>query len=190
MLTTRQANNLLRSITTEADLGFSKVNGVGFVNEFITDEKEIQKFDLDNVYNACDLGPGNRKWPEARLDGSDIPNLTIDRERNIWLMHPGDVYSYENSRTGYPEPTGVCVFILHYSGRNYEFRLKQSKNSSRNINTESPRIVIWQLVSFPTEIKENKEKNQLISVLKEALGVFGILGARYQMPDTIVRFEF
>ena len=190
MLTTRQANNLLRSITTEADLGFSKVNGVGFVNEFITDEKEIQKFDLDNVYNACDLGPGNRKWPEARLDGSDIPNLTIDRERNIWLMHPGGVYSYENSRTGYPEPTGVCVFILHYSGRNYEFRLKQSKNSSRNINTESPRIVIWQLVSLPPEIEESREKKQLVSVLKEALEVFGILGANIQRPNTIVRFEF
>ena len=163
---------------------------MGFVNEFITDEKEIQKFDLDNVYNACDLGPGNRKWPEARLDGSDRPNLTIDRERNIWLMHPGDVYSYENSRTGYPEPTGVYVFILHYSGRNYEFRLKQSKNSSRNINTESPRIVIWQLVSLPPEIEESREKKQLVSVLKEALEAFGILGANIQRPNTIVRFEF
>ncbi|MFB5643335.1 hypothetical protein ACEZEZ_16330 [Kluyvera ascorbata] len=96
---------------------FSEMNNMSFVNKFITDEKEIQKFDLDNVYNACDLGPGNRKWPEARLDGSDRPNLTIDRERNIWLMHPGVIHSYENSRSGYPEPTGVYVFILHYSGK-------------------------------------------------------------------------
>ncbi|HFK2692810.1 hypothetical protein [Kluyvera ascorbata] len=169
---------------------FSEMNNMSFVNKFITDEKEIQKFDLDNVYNACDLGPGNRKWPEARLDGSDRPNLTIDRERNIWLMHPGVIHSYENSRSGYPEPTGVYVFILHYSGKNYEFRLKCSNDSTCNYRDESPRIVIWQLVSFPTEIKENKDKNQLMSVLKEALGVFGILGARYQMPDTIVRFEF
>ena len=168
---------------------FSEMNNMSFVNKFITDEKEIQKFDLDNVYNACDLGPGNRKWPEARLDGSDRPNLTIDRERNIWLMHPGSVYSYENSRTGYPEPTGVYVFILHYSGKNYEFRLKKSKNGSHNFR-EMPCILIWQLVSLPPEMEGNKEKNQMISLLKEALEVFGILGARFQVPDTIVRFEF
>ncbi|HEB4874450.1 TPA: hypothetical protein R0C45_002630 [Kluyvera ascorbata F0526] len=168
---------------------FNEVNNMGFVNEFITDEKEIQKFDLDNVYNACDLGPGNRKWPEARLDGSARPCLTIDRERNIWLMYVGGIDSYENSRSGYPEPTGVRVFVLHYQGKNYEFKLKKSQDSSPNIHN-LPFVIIWQLSSISPEINNEKEYIEIISSLKNALTIFGVRGARILVPDTIVRFEF
>lgn len=168
---------------------FYEVNDMDFVNEYVTDEKLIKEFNLDDLWNH--YNPLARRQPERRLSGSQLCQYywTTNHSHNIWLMNVGMVYSQDNeiSRTGYPEPTGEYIFIFHCDNMKYDVRLKRGPRTSLNYKS-NPYVIIWELIS-PNQ-NEEQIPVRIIPMLKNALITFGQDGVRRQIDNTVVEFDF
>ena len=143
-----------------------------FVNEYVSDE-DAQKYDLDNLWNKyCYWG---LKMPEA-LTYYEVHqhDWCVDKERGYWLFNCGYLMS-EESRSGYPEPSDKEVFILHVNGQNIEFILTSHGLGATDLY---PIHFSYNLVSMTPSCLPEKTRENLLTILKEALNVFKCAGIR------------
>lgn len=147
---------------------------MAFVNEYVSEE-DIQKYGLDDLFANYD--------PFGLKDGGH-PGFnhawTIDRDSNIYFMPVHTVT--EIGRSGRDEAMGTTIFVLNINGVAYEAHLAKAPESSRSLST-NPFRIIW-------DLKKPLDDFCSLSVLKEALNVYGYWGIKKQIPNTIVEFNF
>lgn len=153
-----------------------------FINEYVSDN-DVKKYDLLNVW--C-RSPSDDPIKQA---GRSF-YWTIDYERNIWLMLREIVHSYENSRSGRPEPTDGRIFILSINNEIIEIHLNNLCDESTHVFSQIPFYQVWEFKSMIRTDLTDLSNKEIILILKEALAVFGYDGISKQVPNTIVKFKF
>lgn len=145
-----------------------------FVNEYIS-RSEIEKYGLSEAYFAAN--PGQTELPEDYK-----PHWTLDRERQIILRQ---------MRGSNPARDGDywIEFSLQMDGKKYFIKVGIGKGSG-NLSA-SPFVVAWSgIVDFyPSDVGEAERQN-VLRVLREALTARGYDGARRQIDNTLVTFDF
>jgi hypothetical protein len=145
-----------------------------FVNEFIS-KSDIEKYGLDKIY--FDLNPS-----QTELPSSFNPHWTIDRERDI---------IFRQIRAANPARDGEhwIEFCLDVAGKKIFVKIDRA-HGSKSFN-ESPYLIAWDRIIdiYPLDIEDN-DIHKIHGMLKEALTVRGYDGARKQIPNTTVTFNF
>ncbi|MCG7867204.1 MAG: hypothetical protein N0E59_00560 [Candidatus Thiodiazotropha taylori] len=147
---------------------------MAFVNEYATDE-DIEKYDLNGIwdqYHPLRKGKyylGQRPW------------LTIDRGRNIYFMIVGGGGRED------PEITRVLLWIDGYHVI-IEIGLVSGLNPEGF--EANPYRITWNLLGVYPQKNVGKSQKEIITLLKEALTVYGCFGVHMQVPNTIVEFNF
>ena len=95
----------------------------------------------------------------------------------------------EESRSGYPEPSNKEVFILHVNDQNIEFILAHHGIESTDLY---PIHFSYNLVSMAPTCLPNMSRENLLTILKEALNVYKCSGIRIleNNAKSIVEFDF
>ena len=159
---------------------------MSFVNEYVSDE-DAQKYDLDNLWNKYNYSM--LKMPEA-LTSYEVHQHAwcVDEERGYWLFNCGFLTS-ENSRSGYPESSNKEVFILHINDQNIEFILAHHGMEATDLY---PIHFSYNLVSMSPSSLPNMSRENLFTILKEALNVFKCAGIRdlEENAKSLIEFDF
>ena len=145
-----------------------------FMNEYIS-RSDIEKYCLAKAYFAAN--PGQTELPEDYR-----PHWTIDRERQIILRQ---------MRGSNPARDGDywIEFNLQVEGKRYFVKVGIGKGSG-NLSA-SPFVVAWSdIIDFYPPDIDASERQDVLHVLKEALTARGYDGARRQIDNTIVTFNF
>ena len=145
---------------------------MSFVNEYVSDE-DAQKYDLDNLWNKYNYSM--LKMPEA-LTSYDVHQHSwcVDKERGYWLFNCGFLIN-NDSISGYAEPSNEEAFILHVNGQNIEFILAHHGMEATDLY---PIHFSYNLVSMTPSCLPEKTRENLLTILKEALNVFKCAGIR------------
>jgi hypothetical protein len=147
---------------------------MAFLNEYVSPE-DIKKYKLDEKFL--------RSHPEYKNLPSDFrPSWTIDKVRNIYLM---------GTRMANPsrDTDSWFEFLINWNGK--EFFIKLQKGSGSQKLNESPFLILWdEVISIYPRDLDGAESEELLKILKEALTVRGYDGARKQIPNTVVQFNF
>ena len=145
-----------------------------FVNEYISRD-DIEKYGLAKAYFSAN--PSETKLPE-----NYAPQWTIDRERNIVLRQ---------MRGANPARDGEywIEFLLETDGQKIFIKLDRMHGSNKL--SDSPYQVVWGKIVqvYPSDLDESRLR-EVIQILKEALTARGYDGARKQIPNTTILFEF
>ena len=143
-----------------------------FVNEYVSDE-DAQKYDLDNLWNKYNYSM--LKMPEA-LTSYEVHQHAwcVDKERSYWLFKCGYLIN-NDSISGYAEASDKEVFILHVNGQNIEFILTRNSLGATDLY---PIHFCWNIVSMTPSCLPEKTRENLLTILKEALNVFKCAGIR------------
>ena len=143
-----------------------------FVNEYVSDE-DAQKYDLDNLWNKYNYSM--LKMPEL-LNHFDVHQHSwcVDKERGYWLFNCGFLIN-NDSISGYAEASDKEVFILHVNGQNIEFILTRNSLGATDLY---PIHFCWNIVSMTPSCLPEKTRENLLTILKEALNVFKCAGIR------------
>lgn len=145
-----------------------------FINEYMSEE-DIQKNKLDEKYL--------KKHPEYNEMPSDFnPQWTINKDENITLQLIG------RANPAYVDEYWT-EFELNIDGKIFLCRLRYGVGGSISFR-EAPYIIVWDLVSISPNNLHEIQREYFFKVLKEAVTVFGYDGARKQIPNTIVKFNF
>ena len=144
-----------------------------FVNEYVSDEDAL-KYDLDNLWNKYNY-TAMIKMPEL-LDHFDVHqhDWCVDKERGYWLFNCGFLLN-EDSISGYAEASDKEAFILHVNGQNIEFILAHHGMEATDLY---PIHFSYNLVSMTPSCLPEKTRENLLTILKEALNVFKCAGIR------------
>ena len=157
-----------------------------FVNEYVSYE-DAEKYDLDNLYDKYYYW--GLKMPEA-LTYFEVHQHAwcVDKERGYWLFNC-DYLMSEESRSGYPEPSDKEVFILHVNSQNIEFILSSHGLGATDLY---PTHFSYNLVSMAPTCLPNLSRENLITILKEALNVYKCSGIRdlEENAKTLIEFDF
>lgn len=145
-----------------------------FINEYVSSE-DIKKYRLDQSF--LKRNPAYEEIPSGYKH-----KWTIDKERNFYLQCTGMANQAREDEVW-------IEFTLVMSGLIFIFRLELGAGSI-NFN-ESPYIIVWDSLKifYPHDF-HGLPQEDVISVLKEALLVYGYDGARKQIENTIVKFNF
>ena len=154
---------------------------MGFVNEFIS-EDDVKVHELDELMKKHN----EWSWRNGR------PSLythswTIDRERSVSVM-PIKTW-HEVGRSGRSEPTTKTTWLVEAYRRRVLAVLDQVPGTWHSLS-DSPFRISWSLISIDTTEAPDIRVEQVIPLLKEALAVYGYGGARRQVPNTVVTFNF
>jgi hypothetical protein len=146
---------------------------MAFVNEYASDE-DIEKYGLKEIWDRYFPNRKN-EW----LTGGR-PALTIDHDRNTFLLPIGQGSSGSGNRT---------MFLLYFDGHNIRADLELTKNSSKKVS-ERPFFRDWNLayLNLPGNIEHRRE--EIVDVLKDAVVSYGYRGVSRQIPSTQVSFNF
>jgi hypothetical protein len=150
---------------------------MAFVNEFVSEE-DIQRFDLD------ELSPN--WWGEGRPPKWFRHAWTIDRERDLWLIEAKMIKQV--GRSNRSKPTTKSIFILDWQGQRIRFLLDYAGSS--DAFSDAPFHRKWSLLEKHIPATLDVPRQTVLSVLKEALVVYGLRGAHRQVPNTLVTFSF
>ncbi|MGH1471536.1 MAG: hypothetical protein ACRBCS_10105 [Cellvibrionaceae bacterium] len=146
---------------------------MSFVNEYISKE-DIEKYGIEKAYI--------RYHPFLIEDG--VPSYhkfdwTVDRASDTYLVQ---------MKTGREEWANRVTWIFGYKDKEFTIELDKKKGSL-SFN-ESPYLIVWDLVDIkPSDLSES-EREIVISLLKDALTVYGYFGVRRQIENTQVKFNF
>ena len=145
---------------------------MSFVNEYVSDE-DAQKYDLDNLWNKYNYSM--LKMPEA-LTSYEVHQHAwcVDKERSYWLFKCGYLIN-NDSISGYAEASNKEVFILHVNSQNIEFILTRNGLGATDLY---PIHFCWNIVSMAPSCLPEKTRENLLTILKEALNVFKCAGIR------------
>jgi hypothetical protein len=145
-----------------------------FVNEYIS-RSDIEKYGLAKAYFAAN--PGQTELPEDYR-----PHWTIDRERKI---------IFRQMRGANPARDGEywIEFLLEMGGQRIFIKIDRIHGSKKLSDT--PYLIAWGKIIdvYPNDLEEDRLR-EVMGVLKEALTARGYDGARKQIPNTIVTFDF
>jgi len=149
---------------------------MAFVNEYISNEN-IERFQIDELMNNYRVEEWHR-GPKPFPNNHYTHRWTIDEERESWFMWVHDPHKPDH-REGY---TGERIFILNYKGKRVEVVLRKVfKESSRKL-TDNPFNIVWMLDRIAPEFIEELTNEEIIELVKEALGVYGIDGLKTPVP--------
>ncbi|MGZ8253017.1 MAG: hypothetical protein ACXW1P_10600 [Methylophilaceae bacterium] len=147
---------------------------MAFINENISQD-DIRKYKFDEQFLA--------DHPEYKtLPSNFAPHWTVDHDRNIYLMSIG---SYDQAHDEDP----WIGFELNINSKVIVCKLLYGAGKSVKFS-ESPFYMVWNLISLMPEDLHGIEKNVAIDFLKEALTTYGYAGARRQIAETVVKFNF
>ena len=146
---------------------------MAFVNEYASDE-DIEKYDLNGIWDKY------HPLRKGRYYLGNRPDWTIDRDQNVFLM------AIEQGRQEHGNRT---TFLLWWDGAHIVANLDLIKGSSGNFD-EVPFRIVWALVSMKEPEGFTGRREETVSVLKEALTIYGYWGAQKQIPNTVVEFDF
>lgn len=145
-----------------------------FVNEYIS-RTDIEKHGLAQAYFAAN--PSQTELPE-----NFNPHWTIDRERGIILRY---------IRSSNPATDGEywIEYCLQIDGQKVLVKIDRG-SGSKSFN-ESPYLIVLNKIIdiYPPHIQE-EEIQKIKNAIKEALTVRGYDGARKQISNTVVTFNF
>jgi len=172
--------------TSEKKLGYPTgpvLGQKGFVNEKVCDA-EIKKYKLQEIrpINQRDLDKGYSYY-----------QWTIDREREIWFLYQK---SEESNLDGYdvrdPEYfTGNKIYVLHYKGENIEVVLRDVYEEGSQKIENNQFLVVWDFIRMKKpENLQNVPDEEIITILKEALSVYGSEKINTSVPQDIITVQF
>lgn len=141
-----------------------------FVNEYVSDD-DIKKYGLNELW--LKYSPEYKGFPSSFRH-----EWTIDRDRNAYFKVMGGGGREENYKK--------CV--LNINGTHLTVRIRVSVGSSLHFS-DQPFKINWELIDIDRE-KPRADHDETIKVLKDALLAYGYAGARRQVPNTIVEFQF
>lgn len=144
-----------------------------FVNEYASIE-DIEKYELRALWDRfCPKEKGN-------YFSGKKPSFIIDRVRNTFMLTIGQGYGDVGNRK---------MFLLKFRGEEILFDLDLVDGSSPNIN-DRPFFRVWDLGYMKIPEHMIDQKDEIVSVIKEAVAVYGYRGISKQIPNTVVRFKF
>lgn len=144
---------------------------MSFVNEFASEE-DIKNYKLEGVmlrYHAVHKKTGypyKYKW-------------TIDREKEIYLMPV---------KSGREERSNRQTWVLKTKG--HEIEIVTDRVGKAQKYTDVPYVVSWDLVTATPKQIESLSYEEIISILKEALTVYGDNGVDEFVKNPVVNFNF
>lgn len=146
---------------------------MGFVNEYASEE-DISKYKIKDLLNA--FVPKHKTYDM----NNKPPQITIDHTENIFLTVIG---------RGTRESGNLVRFLLYVRGKEIVANLWLNGESSKKFS-DDPYFVIWDIgkIEMPERIDLTRE--EIITILKTALQTYGYAGARRQIDNTIVKFNF
>ena len=147
--------------------------GMAFVNENVS-EDDIEQYKLKEMWL--------RHNSEYRHEG--VPSFyqfqwTINRDINVYYMPL-------STRGG---EVNFIDSVLYWDGTEVEVRLQLAEGSSPKFD-DNPFYRIWNLLGFTPEKLPAIDPNTIIDLLKAAIITYGYSGARKQIPNTVVKFNF
>ena len=88
--------------------------------------------------------------------------------------------------------TGEVFFILNYKGINIEVVLLQPERGGSSSYKERPYKKVWDLVSLTPSSVDRVSEEELKTIIKEALDVYGLrgMGAAIDRKDMNIIFKF
>ncbi|WP_037585254.1 hypothetical protein [Stenoxybacter acetivorans] len=159
---------------------------MAFVNEIISEE-DIQKYGLDELMG--DFYPFDLDWGKG---GKGRPPFfkhvwTIDRERDIYFMMVKTIK--EIGLSDNPEPTNKRIAVLNFQG--WRVPLIVERTHCPHSFSDNPFLLAWDLLEIDTSNVPEMSKESVITVLKDALTIYGYNSAKSkQSPHTVVEFSF
>lgn len=154
---------------------------MAFINEIVSEE-DIKKYKLDEIMR--EFSPFN--WKSGRPVGF-VHSWTIDRDRNVYFR---PIKSIEDvGPSGRPETTNKKLCILNWQGSPIQTVLGLNSRSSQNF-IDIPFRIIWDLIDIDLSQFVGTPEDKILSVLREALLIYGYRGANRQVPNTVVEFTF
>jgi len=144
---------------------------MGFVNEYAS-EADVARLGLPKLWKKY------RRFPP---DQGFRYDWTVDKDRKIYLIRVA---------TGHEDLGNRVTFILGIPGTRFECALDLIPGTSSGLLTEKPFRITWALVRIQPSIPDPDKRAATVSILKMALTTYGYAGARRQIPDTIVAFQF
>lgn len=147
---------------------------MAFVNEYATDE-DIEKYDLNGIWDQY-----HSAWKGEYYLGHK-PKFTIDRERNMFFMI---------IRHGRFDDSNRATALLWINGRHVIVELDAVDCLNPKGIKSDPYRMRWELVGYHPQLGGQESKDQVMSILNEALIAYGYSGVRKQLPNTIVEFIY
>ena len=142
---------------------------MGFVNEYVSDE------DIDN-YGLKEIWDTYKPLRRGRYFGGQQPEWTIDKHRKVFLY----LVEYGVGETG-----NEAKFVLSTKSGWNVFVLRQQGGSKEL--ADRPFLIRWQLVG---DRVVDRNRSEVLDLLKEALRVRGYWGIEQQVPETVVNYDF
>jgi len=171
--------------TQEKKLGYPTdpvLGQKGFVNEKVCDA-DIKKYKLQEV----------RPIEQWRLDENlTYYQWTIDREREIWLMFQKNEKSGLTGDPRDPEYlTGNKIYVLHYKGENIEVVLRDVYEEGSQKIENNQFLIVWDFIRMkkPESLKSVPDE-EIITILKEVLSVYGSEKINTSVPQDIITVQF
>ncbi len=142
-----------------------------FVNEYASEE-DVKNYKLEDVmlrYHAVHKKTGypyGYKW-------------TIDREKETYLM---------SVKSGKEERSNRQTWILKIKG--HEIEIVTDRVGKAQKYTDVPYVANWDLVTITPKHIESLSYEEIITILKEALTVYGDNGVDEFVKEPVVKFNF
>ena len=154
---------------------------MAFVNEFVSEE-DIAKHGLDELkkkYNEW-------SWRQGR-PSTFTHSWVIDRERDAFVMQ---LFAWaETGQSGRSQPTTKETYLVHVHGREVLAVVDQVPGTWTSFS-DSPFRITWNLIDIDMSAAPEVDRDQVVQLLKDALTAHGYGGARRQVPNTVVTFNF
>ena len=103
---------------------------------------------------------------------------TIDKERELWFMYASDLHDPLDRRVS----LGEKAFILNYKGTNIEVVLRGISEEKKEDRKEGFFYRTWALERINPDSLDELSNDEIITLVKEALSVYGIDGIETSVP--------
>ena len=152
-----------------------------FANEIVSDV-DIEKHGLDDLMKKYD----EWSWRSGR-PSVYTHSWTIDHDRGAFIK-PLKTW-LEVGPSGRLEPTTKMTWVIDVHGQRAVAILNRAPGSSFRLG-DSPYRIIWNLIQLDLPPTPVLTEDLVLSFLKEALAVYGVMGVFLQAENTVVSFNF
>lgn len=166
--------DLLPGINQKTNHQIQARKDMAFVNEYATDE-DIEKYNLNEIWDQY-----HPAWKGDYYLGHK-PKFTIDREQNIFFMP---------IRSGRFDESNRTTALLWINGRHVIVELDTIGGLNPKGIKSDPYRMRWELAGYHPQLGGQESKDQIMSILNEALIAYEYSGVQKQLPNTIVEFIY